>query len=185
MADVLLYVIIDNRICHYSVYSRQLANVTFGFEEVGIALILNRLTEKIHPCLLKIVPSVYSPCTTSHFIGTTPSIPYDQSIRRNSLRAVALTPGVCCGIGATEICPIYKSTIQLEAHLASCITSELKWSFKFRRRFLKRLKKLSPFEYVFQPSEGPFSEIFDGVLEVPYVVEMQPQYPKQKIDFAW
>lgn len=182
MADVLLYVVIENRIRHYAVYTRQLANVTFGFEEVGIALILNRQTKKIHASLLKIVQGIYRPCNASHFIGTRPC---ETGQRRNSLRQVAIVPGVCCGIGATEICPIYKSTVRLDAHLASCITSELKWSFKFRRRFLKRLKKVSPFEYVFQPSTGSFAEIFDGILEVPYVVEIQPQYPKQKIDYAW
>ncbi|XP_063396262.1 uncharacterized protein LOC134680902 [Mytilus trossulus] len=182
MADYLLYVVIDKRIHDYWFYSQELADTNFGPEEIGVALILNTFNRQIHPCLLKIVPNIYGPCDSSHVNNTC----IDNNVGKHyKYNEINITPGVCCAVGATEICPILKATVKLEAHFASCIASELKWSYKFRRRFLRRLKKRHSFIYDYYPSDGDFSDIFDGCLAVPFVIEIQPVYPPQKIDYAW
>ena len=180
MVEVLLYVVIDERIHNYWFYGRELADVNFGNEEIGVALILNNYNQQIYASLLRLIPSMYGPCNLEHLKQVSPAKKTDCCRQE-----VNITPGECCGVAATEICPIHKSVLKVDAHLASCATTELQRSYKFRRRFLKYLRRHSPFTYQFQPSDGAFSEIFDGVLEVPYVVEIQPLYPVQKIDFAW
>ena len=72
MVEVLLYVVIDERIHNYWFYGRELADVNFGNEEIGVALILNNYNQQIYASLLRLIPSMYGPCNLEHLKQVSP-----------------------------------------------------------------------------------------------------------------
>lgn len=86
------------------------------------------------------------------------------------------------------VLPMYRCTVLLDAHLASCISSEYSRSRVFRRHFWHFLKNQKGFRNCIPDYEAWTQEerdAWDMYLTVPFMIDLVAVWPKQKIDYAW
>jgi len=163
MTQVLLYVQRGDSILDYGFYTRELSRMCFQQEET-LTLIRDKSTGYKHMCLIEV-----ERCFKDTFVKS------DVSDNENQEQFT---------LSFSLVIPMKKVTFKIDAHVSSCTKCELKRSRKFRRRFLKYVAKTVGFS-PFTIPDSTNTELFNSVLWIPYVVEIEPLYPKQKIDFAW
>uniref|UniRef100_A0A0B7BEQ4 Uncharacterized protein n=1 Tax=Arion vulgaris TaxID=1028688 RepID=A0A0B7BEQ4_9EUPU len=86
------------------------------------------------------------------------------------------------------VLPMFRSTILVDAHLASCINSEYSKSRVFRRHFWHYICKNNGFRNCVPDYEKWTQEernTWENYLSVPYMIDLVAVWPKQKIDYAW
>ncbi|XP_005102475.1 uncharacterized protein LOC101850969 [Aplysia californica] len=86
------------------------------------------------------------------------------------------------------VLPNYKCTFLCDAHVASCVSSELARSRTFRRRFLRFVRSKGGFRNCIPDYEQwteEEREMWDNYLCVPYMIDVVAVWPQQKIDFPW
>ena len=85
------------------------------------------------------------------------------------------------------IIPERKCELLMNAHLACCVSTELKRNRKFRRRFLKYLGRKYGFcTHDEQYDNMDFSDLEQcEFLSIVYMVDITTIWPKQRIDYPW
>lgn len=173
--QVLFYVDIDRVLYDYRFYGRELSPVVFNDGEIGLGFLAHKETKTTCLCLFTAVKYFITPeraIREKHqFI-----IKDDRSSKSNSEKLWTIFK-----LSYTQIVPYLQATWEVDAHVASCVMCEISRSRTFRRRFLKYLHKNIGFKQQFVE---PIKD-FDRCVEVNFVIEIRPQYPIQKLDFAW
>ncbi|KAH9525483.1 hypothetical protein Btru_001523 [Bulinus truncatus] len=86
------------------------------------------------------------------------------------------------------VLPIFRCTVLLDAHVASCISSECARSRAFRRHLWQFLMRKDAFRNCVPEYEQWTQEerdAWDNYLTVPYMIDLVAVWPKQKLDYAW
>ncbi|XP_062608705.1 uncharacterized protein LOC134270500 [Saccostrea cucullata] len=86
----------------------------------------------------------------------------------------------------------FMTSLKLDAHLASCLIFEFKLFPQFRERLFNFFKQNYNYQYTTVNFKEKDTEVQATRKEqqkenmiVDYVVEVDPVYPKQKVDYAW
>lgn len=199
MSQVLIYVRGDHSVEEYCFFSRELSPVLIDYKEVGLTLVYDTITKHTHLCLIKLDPNSqhmisknqrkesFNKNNKSQCTSTKPK----KNVNNNENCESSDNDEVSCAINLltfSDIVPVKEAILELDAHLVSCICSELKRSWIFRRRFLKFVARnfgFKAFEVPNSVNASQIFEFFDSVVVVPYVVKLVLLYPRQKIDYAW
>ncbi|XP_041348101.1 uncharacterized protein LOC121367794 isoform X2 [Gigantopelta aegis] len=85
------------------------------------------------------------------------------------------------------IIPERKCELLMDAHLSFCVSTELKRSRKFRRRFLKYLgKRYGFYTHDDEYDRMDFSDLQEcEFLSIVYMVDITTVWPKQRLDYPW
>ncbi|KAJ8312260.1 hypothetical protein KUTeg_009633 [Tegillarca granosa] len=171
----LIYADIEGVLCDYSFYTREFSPVVFNDGEIGLGFLAHKESKTICLCLFTAVKYFITPERAlrerHRFI-----IKDDKSQKPNSEKFWTIFK-LCY----TQIVPCLKATWEVDAHVASCVMCEVYRSRTFRKRFIKYIHRNVGFLEQFVKVINDF----DGCVEVNFVIEIKPQYPIQKLDYAW
>lgn len=190
MATVLIYFYTKNSLHDFKLFTRKLypsrfesdSRIEYNEETQRLFLVLSQVKHSPATSLFDCTPEL---CTGNEN-GNTSS---KDDLERNS----KAKPGIlkCCYLkrhqmprqeSYFQLCPIHQMCLTLDSHVASCAAHELALSRIFRKKFLKYAKSKVGLSHSFNNVDD-HEDV--KLVWIPFVIEIQLEYPKQKIDYSW
>ena len=189
MATVLIYFHTKDSLHDFKLFTRKLypsrfeLNSRIEYSELTrrLFLVLSHENHPPAPSLFDCSPEL---CTCDQ---------NDNSSRDNLERNLEAKPRTfkCCCLKRQQqskqdlyfqLCPTRQLCLTLDSHVASCAAHELALSRIFRKKFFMYVKSKAGFSD-FLNNVDTSDDV--GLIWIPLMIEIQLEYPKQKIDYSW
>lgn len=178
MPHTLFYIRVNNDIRHYIFCNKDLAPVKFYADIEALTEIQDSTTKTKLLCL------VQGQLNKENKINTFPIKVDGGKIPNSNSKQDELVLNVTyAGLLAKQ-----KISVQLDAHLITCVWTQLQSSTICRqgfKRYVRSLKQLKKDNLLDKITQTHLKNFVNYLIKLRQVVEISVVYPKQKIDFAW
>ncbi|CAI9715861.1 Hypothetical predicted protein [Octopus vulgaris] len=137
------------------------------------------ISDSTEKCVFNRSPHLYStaPTCSDFTLDNDDRIDDASDCCRGGVDHISKTPAVMV---PTVMYPIRQTCLLLDSHLVSLLMDRVRFSPKFKKRFIKFVQSNIGF------SHRPANIILDqSHTTVPYFIDIVLQYPKQYIDYSW